>query len=268
MHRSIVLAAPFVLLVACGGQGSTESLSESEQGLKRFGTEGEEPVRTPVDSGVRDTGQDTGADTSLPPRLAQPLATVFENSNPPPTSCTRVRYDIRTSPGRTCADLAKTTSSGTWSVAPVFPSAPDADVRDTFCAVTWIANTPTCALPDFGVLGLTCKEQMWMVRRSTACATDPANCSVTATTGTELDQTKPPVRTCGGDAGVIYGGIIGGCDRCAVSYGGNLFLTNPFGSSTVHTDIWTGGGFLTVTMPPYSTTELTGYSATSVVIWQ
>lgn len=274
MHRSLVLAAPFVLLVACGGQSPDESLSSSEQELKRFGMEGSDPVRVSADSGVADTKPDTGLDTSKPPFLVEPLAPLLENFNPPP-ECTRVRYDIRTSPGRTCADLARTTSTGTWSVAPVFGDAPP-EIRDTFCAATWLGSSPTCAPPDVGALELTCKERMWMVRRSPACAADPANCSVTATTDSESEVTMPPVRTCevgsasdaGTDSGVIYGGIIGGCDSCAVSYGGNLFLTNPFYSSTVYTNIWSGGGYLTVSMPPNTTTQLTGYSGTNIVVWQ
>lgn len=269
MAHSLRLALPVVVLgsiAACVGATQEEDPSAGdEQGLARTTEVAEGSGRTtrpPRDSGV--------ADTSKPftPPLAPMTPTLGVLA-----ACAPARYDIRLSSGRTCAAFAKTTATGTWTVAPLFPSAPAA-IRDASCAVTWHAIAPTCAAPDLTALALNCQENLSKAERSAACAADPAACTVSSLAqdlGTKETPRVPgscePIIIDGG----IPGGYAGGCDSCGIIHGGLLYLTNPYGKSSIFTNVSTPAGVqqLNVLIPPFTSTavNMPGYPNGPIYIW-
>lgn len=275
MHRSVravlSLSVAVVPFAACSGApGQQEQLGSSEQELAISGTyfdrepivdSGKADTKTTTDSGVTDSSMVNTTTTVLDPGALTP--------------CAPKRYDV-TVIGRTCWDLAKKTSTGTWSVAPIFPDAPP-EIRDTHCALTWVGHAGTCATPNRAVLGLSCQERHSMVVRSDACAANPAACETTATasvnSGSAVQGTMLPwpcLETA--DGGSYYGGYSGGCDSCGVISGGYLYLTNPYSTSTVLTNVTTAGGGttqLSLTANSQTTTAIpvSGYTSGPVYIW-
>jgi hypothetical protein len=248
MSRSIRILVP-LLVVGCSSS-DPEGLGSAQQNLYRAGSFESSGTTVSADTGVADTS--TKADTSIivkSPDILYPSL--------PTAPCAPVRYDIVTTT-RTCWDLARTTATGTWTVTPLYSSAP-ASIRDKHCAATWIAKSPTCALPDIESLGLDCHERYAMAKRSAACAADPSQCTSSGTaTTTPPDNVKTGKHSSPCEPIVIDGGIpggyVGGCDSCGIIDGGILYLTNPFDFGTIRTDVTTvtGGQQLNVSLPPLS----------------
>jgi hypothetical protein len=266
MSRSIRILVP-VIVVGCsssdpGGLGSTE------QNLYRSGAF--EPSTTTV--GPTDTGVDTGTKSDSGIIIKSPGTVAVAESSAP---CAPVRVDVTTF-GRKCWDLAKTTPTGTWNVAPIFSSAPT-EIRDTHCALTWLAKSPTCAPPDLSALALNCQERHSATERSAACAADPGQCSTSGSaTAVAPENIKTAKSSTPCDPIVIDGGIpggyVGGCDSCGIINGGILYLTNPYSSGTILTNVTTvsGNGQLTVSMPANSSAAISvgpSYIDGPVYVW-
>ncbi|MBI2393658.1 MAG: hypothetical protein HYV09_29035 [Deltaproteobacteria bacterium] len=283
MHRSVrvilSLSVAVASFAACSGAPEPqEQLGSSEQELAISGTYYEKPA---VDSGTTDTKTadtkttDTAStDTSV---VKSTNTTTVLDPGTVLTPCAPQRYDV-TVVGRTCWALAQKTSTGVWSVAPIFNDAP-AEIRDTHCALTWLGNAGTCASPSWTALGLSCQEKHSIAIRSAACATNPAACETTATstvnTGSAVQAPMAEWKCAEDyDGGVPRGGYSGGCDSCGVISGGYLYLTNPYSSSTILTNVTTAGGFTTttqlaVTVPSESTAAIpvSGYASGPIYIW-
>lgn len=273
MIRAIRLVVPAVAvasIAACSGVAEPpEKTGSTEQELLAFAT-----YREPTTTVTTDAGTDTAKVDTTSKTIAVSGATILENATPS-APCAPQRFDVTVS-GRTCWDLAKATPSGTWSVAPIFGDAPAA-IRDTRCALTWVAKSPTCAAPDVAALALTCKEVHTLVMRSAACAADPGQCGVSgsittvpAGSATAAREEWPcePVKIDGG----IPGGYVGGCDSCGIITGGMLYLTNPYSSSSILTNVTTTSGpqQLSVAVPSNTTVAVpvsSTYSSGSLYIW-
>jgi hypothetical protein len=141
--------------------------------------------------------------------------------------------------------------------------------------VTWTAIAPACAAPDLAALALMCKEDLSKAQRSPECAADPTKCDVTAD-AKPRDTVDPPrdPGTCDpiiAKDGTIPGGYAGGCDSCGIINGGLLYLTNPYGGSTIFTNVSTPTGTqqINVSIPGNTSTAvpMSGYPDGPVYIW-
>jgi len=265
----IPCAVAVASIAACSGANEpSEKTGSTEQELIFGGFTREPVLTTPTDAG---TDTSSTADTSI--KVVAPTATLDPGS--PAAPCAPMRYDVTTS-GRTCWDLAKTTPTGTFTVTPIFSSAPAA-IRDTRCALTWIGKAGVCGYPDWSALALNCAEQHSMVGRSAACAADPSQCAVSGSLSTVTSPSAPlPRRSCtewGPEAGIIPNGYGGGCDSCGIIDGGYLYLSNPYGGSALLTNVTTAGGGttqLSLVVPAQTTTAIsvpTTYSSGPIYLW-
>jgi hypothetical protein len=261
MLRAIRVAVPVVVVLgsiaACSGAGQPqEDLGSSEQELMRLGLYDQPPTTITTDSGRTDTATtDTAkADTGI---LVKSFDPIYMDPGTSVGSCAPTRYDITTNL-RNCSALAMTTSTGTWSVASIFPGAPAA-VRDTHCAATWRGIYPTCAPPNVSALALNCKERKSKRLRSPECAADPTQCNVTATVATVTDAGSPPPSSCDSSYLIMPGGYVGGCDSCGFVSGGMLYISNPYDDVSLRTNVTTAGGGaeqLNVSIPGNTTTAV------------
>lgn len=228
---------------------------------------------------------DAGAsDSSL--KLPRDLLTAAE------FNCATSLFDIVAS-GRTCTAFVKTTATGTWSAGSSLPSAPAA-IRDTHCLLTW-TPTATCAAPDYAALALSCVERRTFTKHS-ECASG-TSCAATAeilTTEKAMPIAAEPCPDAAGpvflaapppkdppptpdpwDGGVIPGGYVGGCDACGIINGGNLYITNPYGPTTILVNVMPVGTStpqqLQIQAPATSTFAYpigSGYQQTTAFVWK
>jgi len=247
---TFVLAVVASTFVACSMafDRSDEGPSESDdEALARVGIDPTGSGGRTYDAGVKDTGiKDSGVkDSSI---LGVLKFDAMVKAMDPTSSCALQRWDFVPS-GRSCAAFSKTTADGVWSAVSLFPDAPPA-VRDSRCALTFRANSPACVggHPDTA-FAMNCSEINSLATRSAACAADASQCTGSGNLVTTSSATAPafkPVSNCGPFDGGHGGTGVGTCDVCGFTYGGSLYVINPFALSSIYVDIWgTGGSYLT-----------------------
>ncbi len=263
-----LLGLPFV---ACSGTSpEEEGVGASDQSLVRAETTGTYATAPTSDAG--------GKDASVYGGYPIKSGGVTETAPPPsgPSACAPVRYDIVLK-GRACWELARRTSHGLWTVAPLYPDAPAA-IRDTRCAVTFIPDAPACEDEDpASALGLSCGEMHATSRRSAECAANPAQCASSASfDGLNKPSEQLPEPACEvPDTGVDTkpGNSVGGCDSCGVVYGGILYVTNPYDDTTLNVGLTTAGTPTptVLNVAPYSSFAMpvgSTYATGPVSVWR
>src|SRR5207253_2971640 len=121
-----------------------------------------------------------------------------------------------------------------------------AAIRDTHCLLTWTPAAPACAAPDYVALDLSCVERPTLTLHAecpvgescvptgkilAASEEMPTYHGACSEFAAKPGGTLPPKDPW--DGGIIPRGYAGGCDACGIISGGNLFIANPYGPTTI-----------------------------------
>lgn len=299
ISRLPILFAVSVSAISCTS-GPTEEVGRGEGAIKRVvndnAPEPADPVGRPPRAPVSDPidpppppppAPDAGTDDSRIKLLGEIAAAAD-------LPCTTTLFDIVAS-GRTCAAFAKTTTTGTWSAGSSLPGAPAA-IRDTHCLLIW-TPTSACAAPDYAALGMSCVERRtFTAHRECASGT---SCAATGEILTTKQSMPAGAEPCPSTSGPVFfaapppkdppdpppgpdpwdggtpGGYVGGCDACGIVNGGNLYITNPYGATTILVNVTPVGTStpqqLQIQAPATSTFAYpigSGYQQTTAFVWK